>query len=781
MNSNLFILEMQRLHALKLKVHWLKPKDKMPVEGNWSSIERRSVAYLEKSYQSGMNIGVVLGAASKLADGRYLAVIDCDVKSTDPQHQKEMEQELDRIFPSWRNSPIVKSGRGGGSKHIWCATTEPIKKFNAARSKTEIPVFMGHGKPSKRDEETLTPEQLKQGLRVRPAWEIDVLATGNQVAIPPSIHPLSGKPYEWLKIFGKNEDLITADFIKPEKQQQTKIKDVVTGKFEPVFYDFAFTVGVSKEMEDLIVDGRGLEKYEDDRSRALFAATLALVEAGCDDKMILTILSDPDNYLGEACYHHSKSKDRSRAVHWLNKYTLQKVREQKSADYLFRDEALIEDAILSPEDAAVQEVELSENNWRSQLDKTEQGKVRVTVNNLLLILKNTSKEKNFIFFDLFYSTNFFQSAPPWSQNTITEATEIKDIDITNGVAWFSIHWGMEVQPPKLILALDQLASENKRHPIREHLRTLKWDEKPRLDSWLKKYLGATEDDFYLKIVGRKMLIALVTRVFNPGCKFDQIVILQGGQGAGKSTALKILATKKWFTDKLGDISNKDALMTMHRHWLIEIGELDSMKKADVEEFKLFASTEVDVFRKPYGHLTESYPRQSIMVGTTNKDEFLVDETGNRRFWPVSVADELDLDSLQAERDQLIAEAVAAYDSGEQLWFENWKSADAKRFKKLAEAVQNKFTVSDDWENEVAEIFAKPDHGLNLNGFTLLQLWAKMQNFGVASISSLPTAVSLRLGKILRSQGFKKKNSNIVSKGKDQKVWFKVDDGNDYGF
>lgn len=787
MTQDLFLLEAKRLHEIGVAVHWLKPKDKVPVESGWTSGPRHTFDYLERHYKKGMNIGIRLGVASKITSGamrgRYLAVIDADLKSNEPEHNIMMHKKLDELCPDWRKSPIVLSGRANGSLHIYASVETPTKKFNVFQSDIEVKTFMGHAKPSKKDLEKLTPEEIEKGIRLRPAFEIDFMCEGSQVACPPSIHPLSGKAYTWDKIFNETSWLITPNFVRSEKFEKTnsEIKDVVTGNFTPVAYDLDYSIPVSEKIKGLIVSGAGLDEYENDRSRAFFAATLALCEAGATDDEVLSVLTDTENYLGATGYDHTKSKDRSRAAHWLNKYTLQKVRQQKSAENMFLDEVEVGET-LSAEDAKKQETEINgANGWMSLLDKTENGKVRATNHNITSILKNTALKPPFIFFDEFYSTNFFQSAPPWSKQEINEPTEIKDIDITKAVQWFSTHWSLEVQHAKVIDALDGLAYENKRHPIREHMRALVWDKKPRLDSWLKKYMGANEDPFYLKIVGRKLLIAFVTRIFSPGCKFDQIVILQGGQGAGKSTALRILATDKWFTDKLGDISNKDALMIMHRHALIEIGELDSMRKSDVESFKLFASTQVDVFRKPYGHLTESYPRQSVMIGTTNKKEFLVDETGNRRFWPVGVADELEIDSLKADRDQLIAEAVAAYDSGELLWFENWKSAEAIKFKKLAEAVQNKFTVSDDWESEVEAVFQKTDHGLNLNGFTMLQLWSQMQGFGSASPGSLTMQVSLRVGKILRSMGFDKKSSSLLSKGKDQKLWFKKDDGGDFGF
>ena len=124
----------------------------------------------------------------------------------------------------------------------------------------------------------------------------------------------------------------------------------------------------------------------------------------------------------------------------------------------------------------------------------------------------------------------------------------------------------------------------------------------------------------MSVIGRKLILAMVYRVFHPGCQYDQVVIFQGGQGVGKSSAMRTRG--EWFTDNLGAIGDKDALLIIHRHWLIEAAELDSMTKADADHFKQFVSSRVDEFRKPYGRVSEAYPRQCVLVGTTNREEFL---------------------------------------------------------------------------------------------------------------------------------------------------------------
>ena len=205
------------------------------------------------------------------------------------------------------------------------------------------------------------------------------------------------------------------------------------------------------------------------------------------------------------------------------------------------------------------------------------------------------------------------------------------------------------------------------HPVRDHLGALAWDGVPRIETWACRYLGA-EDTAFNRSVGALWLISAVARIFRPGVKADHMLVLEGPQGARKSTALKILAGEDWFTDELPDLGSKDAAMHMQGVWIIEIAELDAIGKAEVSRIKAFLTRTTDRFRPPYGRYTIEVPRQCVFAGTVNPDTYLRDETGNRRFWPVRCGT-IDIDALARDRDQLWAEAVARFRAGAIWWLE----------------------------------------------------------------------------------------------------------------
>lgn len=203
-----------------------------------------------------------------------------------------------------------------------------------------------------------------------------------------------------------------------------------------------------------------------------------------------------------------------------------------------------------------------------------------------------------------------------------------------------------------------LAMQNAFDPVRDYLEGLKWDGTPRLDRWLSRYLGAADDELTREI-GRAVLIAGVRRVLRPGCKFDAMVVLEGPQGRGKSSALKVLAGgDDNFSDALDFRQNyKEHQEMLMGKWIVEAPELDGLGQADVRRAKQFISKTHDRARAAYARTVEEVPRRCILIGTTNDDQYLKDPTGNRRFWPV-VTGEIDLDALKQDRDQLWAEAAA---------------------------------------------------------------------------------------------------------------------------
>ncbi|MGH9436855.1 MAG: VapE domain-containing protein [Terriglobia bacterium] len=215
-------------------------------------------------------------------------------------------------------------------------------------------------------------------------------------------------------------------------------------------------------------------------------------------------------------------------------------------------------------------------------------------------------------------------------------------------------------------AVQTVAAQRLVHPVRQYLDQLKWDRIPRLDRWLSTYLGVVESN-YSHAVGSRWMFSAVARIYRSGAKADCCLILEGPQGIKKSTALRTLAGE-YFTDEIADLGSKDASMQIRGVWIVEISELDSLARSEVTSIKAFMSRTTDRFRPPFGKRVIECPRQCVFAGTVNHTEYLRDETGARRFWPV-LCGYIDIEALARDRDQLWAEARRRYASGEKWWLD----------------------------------------------------------------------------------------------------------------
>jgi predicted P-loop ATPase len=218
-------------------------------------------------------------------------------------------------------------------------------------------------------------------------------------------------------------------------------------------------------------------------------------------------------------------------------------------------------------------------------------------------------------------------------------------------------------------AVNVVAQQNKFHPVKDYLESCTWDGVHRVDTLLVDYLGA-EDNAYTRAVTRKTLVAAVARIYSPGCKFDYMLTLRGRQGIGKSAIIAKLGGP-WFSDTFTTMQGKDAYEQVMGVWLMEVGELAGMRKAEAETIKLYISKQTDRFRPAYGRRTQEFARQCIFIGTTNETQFLRDTTGNRRFWVIDTPNEPTKDlwnELTPETVRAVwAEAVELYKAGESLF------------------------------------------------------------------------------------------------------------------
>ncbi|MBK7864336.1 MAG: hypothetical protein IPJ65_38200 [Archangiaceae bacterium] len=246
-----------------------------------------------------------------------------------------------------------------------------------------------------------------------------------------------------------------------------------------------------------------------------------------------------------------------------------------------------------------------------------------------------------------------------------EFRALTDPDTTAISNWFQQTYRLSISRQ---LVYDQIAAvADEYDPLRTYLDGLHWDGVNRIDSFLQEYLGV-EDTAQARLYSRKFLIAMVARALNPGCKMDNVLVLQGAQGLGKSTGLRMMG-EPWFSDSKVVVGDKDSLLSASRFWIHEFAELASLRRADLETIKAFFTSTTDAYRPPYGRVLVTRPRRCIFVATTNEAEFLQDETGLRRFWVVSCNRPVNFAKVQADRGLLLAEAKQAFMSGEHWWLE----------------------------------------------------------------------------------------------------------------
>lgn len=308
--------------------------------------------------------------------------------------------------------------------------------------------------------------------------------------------------------------------------------------------------------------------------------------------------------------------------------------------------------------------ENDDENWQTILELDKQGMVKNTLSNLANIIRYDKNLKSIVYNQLKSGLDV-NGELPWEQ--VKQGWN--DTDISCAKIYFEKVYKLWSPLKFKDALLGVVSSERTYHPVKDYFSTLTWDGIPRMDTLLVDYLGA-DDNEYVRAVTRKTLCAAVARIYEPGIKFDSILVLNGPQGIGKSTLFSLLG-KEWYSDSLtiSDMKDKVAAEKLQGYWILELGELAGIKKVDVETVKSFITRTDDKFRASYGFNVENHPRSNIIVGTTNsEDGFLRDITGNRRFWPVHVTGKgkhkpWDLKDV----DQIWAETIVKYKKKEELF------------------------------------------------------------------------------------------------------------------
>lgn len=349
-----------------------------------------------------------------------------------------------------------------------------------------------------------------------------------------------------------------------------------------------------------------------------------------------------------------------------------------------------------------EDVEAQDFSWTKKLKvSAKTGAILPTRANIRTILTNDPRVKGTLAWDGFSQRIAILKPPAWRAESDHDQYW-NDGDDSELRYLMETYYGIESKQ-KIEDETVNVANRNAFHRVREYLHSIVWDGQPRMDTLFIDYLGAVDTPF-VRAAARKMLIAAVARVMCPGIKFDNMVVLQGRQGIGKSYLLKKLG-RKWFSDSLTTVSGKEAYEQLRGCWIIEMAELAALRKSELESTKQFISKQVDTYRIAYGKRLSEFPRQCVFVGTTNEPTFLKDRTGNRRFWPVQVAikeptKSLFTDETDADIDQIWAEALDAWNKGEDVWI-------GKEMEELAERVQEQHTEDNPLIGVIQEYLDRP--------------------------------------------------------------------------
>jgi len=370
---------------------------------------------------------------------------------------------------------------------------------------------------------------------------------------------------------------------------------------------------------------------------------------------------------------------------------------------------------------------------------SKEGFPKTSTSNIYKIIEQHKKLKGKVWLDTFHNKEL-------TTYDCKEPREFRDADYVKIQVFIQDKVGIHGCPKTNVIdAITLYAHSNKRSEPKEWLESLEWDGTARVTKFLSDYLN-TDDDLYHQCVSKNFWVMMVARVMKPGCKADNMMIIEGKQGAFKSTALSVIGGP-WYTESNENIKSKDFPLVMQGNLIVEIAELDSFNKSENNTVKKVVSTATDRFRSPYDRKPQNHPRQSILVGTTNDASYLRDVTGARRFWPVK-AGKINIDKIKEDRSQLFAEAVMLYKMGEA-----WHEVPLE----LAEAMQESRREADIWQSDI-------ESWLINNGRTRVTVpmiaWCALQ----IPIERRDRRTSIRISGCLRVLGFEAGSTSTLSIG-----------------
>lgn len=684
-------------------LHWLHTREKRPIGENWSERPVLTVEQLCATHRPGYNVGVRLGEPSQVGGG-YLHVLDIDIRF--PDLKDEAWEALAKLLPDvdLADLPSVQSGSGGESRHLYLITDKPFRSRK---------LWVSEGKHRTFDK-----------AKGRDVWhydaEIELFGTGKQTALPPSIHPYSGQPYRWIRPFDFAVfDLGIAPFVPSSAIERLAVAEHATYEFE-TREPLTFGPG---QLDRVLADVPD-ERIDDRNDWITLGQALHHQFGGSDEGFELWMKHSVRGSKFLAGSSRTKELRRYRGfgknrrkpvtlatvVEWAKEARLATLRdafdeEDKAPAPVSRDEigggvaplcsGAFDDILGGDDEGGTDEIDAIGGNepstgkrgslhWTSLLQQGDKGFSK-TLHNIKLIVENDPRLIGLPRLNRFTGETVQRTPPGFrpdrrknqAKETLQLGGEIWEVrDTINGDNWSSARdyavraileapetqggYGITITDRDLNAATVLAAWGNAFHPVREYLEAAPWDGVPRVETLFIDYLGAPDNPYY-RDVARLMMIAAVARVFEPGCKWDTAVILEGAQGRRKSTFIRTLG-RRWFSELDGNFhDSKEMVEKMQGSWILEMPELNGFLKSEVQSIKAFISRQTDKVRLAYEKRAVDFHRQSILIGSTNDREYLKDNTGGRRFLPVECrVESINIAALRLVIDQMWGEAYTMY-------------------------------------------------------------------------------------------------------------------------
>ena len=707
---------MRRYVSLGMSVHWLNPAKKSPIEDKWSSVPKKTVEDLVATYRAGANIGFRPGVHSHHGD-RCLYVLDVDIKDAD--YKDECLTARDKLIGravARRMSKVV-SGSGGHSHHLFFWSDGAFTGKKLWRSADFL-----------HDPETGAPTKKR-------AAEIQLLAAGSNVVLPPSIHPDTGRAYESVG----NIKIEDAEFIDREIVAgwgADEASSAPTSDFERQVQEQPIDITEDEAL-------RYIARLDDDRAVDYdnWLETLAAIHHQFEgSKRGLEIAHEFSKRGGDAydalsvedkwrSFGRQSSKPRSfrsliadanvdtvnniapdlQVEDWDDPLAEPSTELVALENELFGIEsdpeliALEAEIFGEPADRSIPEGQpyvpfleypAPAKEWKSDLTLNSEGGVKNLAANVRLILDNDRRTAGVLWFNEFRGKVVRRMKPRKGVPETRSRPDPIQLDGRKYGHWFVkdpingdlLDDGHHAQLKELIapkkgrggydftITSDSLKDgvmlsglTRKFHPVREYLDYIaeEWDGVPRLDTFFIRHLKFDENRYHLDI-STLTFLSLVARIYEPGAKYDQVLVLEGEQGCRKSTFVQKLAVNEhWFTELEGDFDDTNKMVEkMSGKIVAEIPELHGFSRSDIRALKAFFSRQVDIGRLAYARESYEMPRQIIFIGTTNDDVYLRDLTGGRRFWPgklgLAHGEKIDIDAVESEINMVYAEAVHRY-------------------------------------------------------------------------------------------------------------------------